>query len=141
MFHLRSDELERIGGHDPRVEETADGFEVTFVVPATDRPDALRIGESVMRTVGPGGFWQGTSGALVAVRPEQAPFQTRSRTRETGRRGLLKELPVLVGVQPRREDSHLGGTSRHGRSYSIRCIESASRLSRLSSSIAGTTTR
>jgi hypothetical protein len=57
-------ELERIGGHNPQVEATTDGFEIAFVIPANDRPDALWIGESVMRTVGPGGFWQGTSEAV-----------------------------------------------------------------------------
>jgi hypothetical protein len=57
-------ELARIGGHDLEIEERADGFEAVFTVPARDRPDALAIGEKVMRAVNPGGYWYGASRAV-----------------------------------------------------------------------------
>ena len=56
-------ELARIGGHDLEIEESADGFEAVFTVPARDLPEALAIGEKVMRAVNPGGFWFGASRA------------------------------------------------------------------------------
>ena len=52
-------ELARIGGHDLEIEERADGFEAAFTVPARGLPEALAIGEKVMRAVNPGGFWLG----------------------------------------------------------------------------------
>ena len=54
-------ELVRVGGHDLEIEEQADGFEAVFTVPARDGPDALAIGEKVMRAVNPGGYWYGAS--------------------------------------------------------------------------------